>query len=63
VWKNILTQSSLPCVNFISLLRAAFMHADPESAKKTDKYAVFLVLLGSGHIKAAHISKVGEIDP
>jgi hypothetical protein len=34
-------------VNFINILRAAFMNADSESAKNTDKLPVFFVLLGS----------------
>jgi len=40
-------------VNFINILRAAFTHVDPESAKK---------LLGSTHVKAAR-KHVGEIEP
>jgi len=35
------------------VLRAAFMHADPESAKKTDNLTVFFALLGSARAKAA----------
>ena len=40
-------------VHFINVLRAAFSPADPESAKKTDNFPVFSVLLGSVCIKAA----------
>ncbi len=40
-------------VNFINILRAAYMCADPESAKKTDNLTVFFALLGSVCIKAA----------
>ncbi len=42
-----------PGVNFINILRAAFLSADPESAKKTDNLTVFFVLLGSASVKAA----------
>ena len=40
-------------VNFINILRAAFMHADPESAKKLLDLTVFLGLMGSASVKAA----------
>ena len=43
----------LPSVNFINVLRAAFTHADPESAKKTVKSSSFFALLGSARVKAA----------
>jgi len=39
--------------NFINILLAALAHADPKSAKKTDNLTVFLMLLGSAHVKAA----------
>jgi len=39
--------------NFINVLLAAFVHADPESAKKTDSLTVFFALLGSACITAA----------
>ncbi len=42
-----------PGFNFINNLQAAFMRADPESAKKTDNLTVFFMLLGSACIKAA----------
>ena len=42
-----------PGVNFINVLRAAFTHADPESAKKTVKSSSFFALLGSARVKAA----------
>ncbi len=54
VWKNILTQSCLPSVNFINFLWAAFTRTDPKSAKITVNFTVFFALLGSGSIKAAH---------
>ncbi len=38
-------------VNFINILRAAFMHADPESVKKIDNLTVFFTLLGSARVK------------
>ncbi len=44
-----------PWVNFYNVLQAAFMLADPESAKKTVKFLVFSLLLGSARAKAAHI--------
>jgi len=31
-------------VNFINVLRAAFMHADPKSAKDTDDLSIFIAL-------------------
>jgi len=40
-------------VDFINVLRVAFAHTDPESAKKTDTLSVFFALLGSTGIKAA----------
>ncbi len=40
-------------VNFINVVRAAFLHADAKSAKKTVKLSVFFALLGSVRIKAA----------
>jgi len=45
---------SRPWVNFINILREPFMHADPESAKKTVKLFVFFALLGSVLAKAAY---------
>ena len=38
---------------FTNVLYKAFRHTDPKSTKKTDSLTVFLVLLGSAHIKAA----------
>jgi len=40
-------------VNFINILRAAFGHADHESAKKTDNLTVFFALLVAECVKAA----------
>ncbi len=40
-------------VNFINILPAAFMHADPKSAKNTVKLSIFFALLGSAGAKAA----------
>jgi len=48
------TALPLPSVNFINVLRAAFVQADPKSVKKTDNLTVFYTLLGSEHSKAAH---------
>ena len=45
-------------VNFTNILRAAFTHADLKSARKLLNLTVFFALLGSGHIKAAHIMLV-----
>ncbi len=42
-----------PRVNFTGILRAAFMHSDPKSAKYTVKSSVFFKLLGSTCVKAA----------
>jgi len=39
-------------VNFINSLQAAFESADPESAKKTDNFTVFFMLLGYVSVKA-----------
>jgi len=47
-----------PEVNFTNILQAAFMRADPKSAKKLLNWTVFFALLGSGQVKT-----VGEIDP
>jgi len=43
-----------PGLNFINVFRTAFTLADPESAKKTDGFTVFFVLLGSASVKAVH---------
>jgi len=37
--------------NFTNILRAAFAHPDPKSAKKTVTLSVFFVLLRSAHPK------------
>jgi len=42
IWENFRLR-----VNFISVLRAAFTSADPESAKNLTNEAVFLVMLGA----------------
>jgi len=47
-------EMSWPGVNFINVLQAAFMHADPESAKKLATWLSFFDILGSGYVKAAH---------
>jgi len=41
-----------PAVNFINILRAAFMCTDPKSAKRTDDLIVIFVLSGSACVKA-----------
>ena len=41
-------------VNFINILRAAFMPADPKSAKKDSQVNQLFALLGSVSVKAAH---------
>ncbi len=45
---------SLPGVNFIRVLQAAFMCADPKRAKKIVKLSVFFALSGSTCIKAVY---------
>ena len=40
-------------VTFTNVLGAAFMCADPKSAKKTVKLSSFIALLGSARVKAA----------
>ncbi len=48
-----------PVVDFTNILRAAFMLADPKSAKNTVKQSVFfLALLGSACVKAGNIMLV-----
>ena len=42
-----------PGVNFTNILLAAFMRADPKSAKKTVKLSNFIALLGSACAKVA----------
>jgi len=42
-----------PGVNFINVLRAAFLKSDPKSAKKTENMTVFWGLSGSARSKAA----------
>jgi len=41
-----------PGLNFINVLRTAFMLADPKSVKKTVKLSIFFMLLGSTSVKA-----------
>jgi len=40
-------------VNFINILRKAFMHADTKSEKNWVKLSVFFALLGSAHVKTS----------
>jgi len=40
-------------VNFTNILRAAFMHTDPKSAKRQSSHEYFSVLIGSAWVKAA----------
>jgi len=44
---------STPRDDFINILRAAFMRADPKSAKSTVKPSVFFALLEYAHVKAS----------
>jgi hypothetical protein len=53
----------LPGVDFINILRTAFTHVGPKSAKKADSLTVFFALLGSGHVKIACKMLIDEIDP
>ncbi len=46
--------STCPGVNLIYVLREAFAHSDPQSAKKTENLNVFFVLSGPACKKAAH---------
>jgi len=41
-------------VNFINILRAAFMLADPKSAKRQSSHQCLLPLLGALRVKAEH---------
>jgi len=41
-------------VDLIKVLRAAFIHADSKSKKKTDSLSVFLRFWESAHVKAAY---------
>jgi len=43
----------IPVINFINVLQAAFMRANPKSAEKTDNLTVFFALSGSAQVKAA----------
>ncbi len=52
------TQEKKPVVNFINILRTAFTHKDPKSAKKTVKLSVFFALSWSAHIRAACITLI-----
>ncbi len=44
---------STPGVNFINILQATIVRADPKSAKNTFKSSVFFVLSGSTRVKTA----------
>ena len=57
-----LTPTTAAGVNFINILCAAFMRADPKSAKKDSQVKQRFELLGSVCIKAAY-EHVDEIDP
>jgi len=50
-----------PGVNFTNIRQAAFMHADPKSAKRQWSCRRLFVLLGPACIKAAH-EHDGEIE-
>ncbi len=52
----------IPGIDFINIVREAFMHTDPKSTKKTDRLTVFFALLGSGRAKAARKMLV-KLDP
>jgi len=47
-------QGSISPTFYTKLLRSAFMSADPKSIKKTHNLTVYLALLGSVCVKAAH---------
>ena len=49
-------------VNFINILRAAYMLAHPNSAKKDSQVNQCFLLLGSASVKAVR-KHVDEIDP
>jgi len=48
-------------VDYNNILCTTFIGADPESAKKTDYFTIFFVLLRSECVKAAQ--NIDEIDP
>ncbi len=45
------TRFDVPGVNFINVLRTAFVLIDPESVKKIDNLTVFFTLLGSAGVQ------------
>jgi len=49
-------------VHFIKVLQAAFAHANPKSAKKTDNLTVFFCAFGICRHKSCLLN-IGEIDP
>jgi len=53
VFDSLVKNSCPPGVNFINLLRAAFVRADPKSAKKIYSLTVFFGHSGSSSVKAA----------
>jgi len=50
-----------PGVNFMNVLRSAFMCTDPKPTKKTDDLTVFFALSGSAPIKA-ELVKLTTVD-
>jgi len=49
-------------VNFINILEAAFLHADPNSVKQIYNFIVFSALLGFMRVKAAS-KHIDDTDP
>jgi len=50
---NTTTTTTTSWINFTNVLRAAFLGADPKSAKRLTSHQCLFVLLGSSSIKAA----------
>jgi len=61
ILRNI-AESSSSWVNFINILRKAFMRTDPKSAKKTESLTVFFALLGSACVKTTQ-KKLMKLNP
>ncbi len=50
-------------MNFINVLRAAFMLVDPECVKMTVKLSIFFTILGSTSVKAAPRKTLMKLTP
>jgi len=61
IWQKLVLHGTSG-VNFIIILGAAFVHADPKSVKQIYNFIVFFALLGFMRVKAAS-KHIDDSDP